>query len=137
MGGQAAIPEQTIVRTRGELLVQNLITGTDLSGFRWAFGICIVTENAFGVGATAIPGPFTDRSWDGWFVYFTGSCFVGDVSVQGNNGLSAVSRLVIDSKAMRKFKFSDVMVGVFETVTEVGTAIIRADLMTRVLVKLP
>ena len=115
-----------------------------LSGFsECAFGICIVSENAFGIGVTAIPSPIADIEWDGWFVYRTFALVSADavaaasVSHSGSSPLLWSARFDIDSKAMRKFKESDVMVGVIEFQSEIGTATVDATLNTRILSKLP
>ena len=128
----------TIVRTRGELNMGLSIATTALDGFnRVAFGMCIVSENAAAVGITAIPTPITDEAWDGWYVYWTGSVFsvVATAAISNFAGVSNV-RMPIDSKAMRKFKRTDVIVGVIETGTEVGTASLTAKLASRTLAKL-
>jgi len=127
----------TIIRTRGELLLNISSIAAALDGFpRLAAGICIVSENAFGVGVTAVPTPLTDIAWDGWLWHSIGGCF-GLVS--GNFGLEGCQtvRWEIDSKAMRKIKDTDIMIGVIELGTEVGTATLLADLSTRVLLKIP
>ena len=126
----------TLVRTRGELLVY-LVTagGANIEGFRWAFGMCIVTENAAGIGVTAVPGPITDIAWDGWFVYET-----GQVATQGGTldqgSLTSAVRIPIDSKAMRKFKESDVVLGVLEVFEQGADSVMAAHLSSRMLVKL-
>ena len=101
----------------------------------------MVNENAFGVGVSAIPSPITDVFWDGWMVYETGTVksiapIGGGIIVDPGVSGTAFSRMVIDSKAMRKIKFSDVLVGKFEVDNEVATSIIEAELSTRLLVKL-
>ncbi len=59
---------QTIVRTRGDLIIGLSATGGALEGFtRVAVGMCIVTTKASDIGPTAIPGPLTEVAWDGWF----------------------------------------------------------------------
>ena len=138
IGVSSASDGLTIVRTRGELLYALTLVTTANDGFDTvAFGVCIVSENAFAVGITAIPTPFTDASWDGWMVHNMTAAFqpVAGDSV-GELGSSA-NRIDIDSKAMRKFKATDVLVGVLETDGEVGAATITAKLNSRLLLKLP
>ena len=99
--------------------------------------MCVVTQNAAGIGVTAIPDPVVDIAWDGWFYHAQ-----GDIRSQGStaaqlltNDVSMV-RHVIDSKAMRKIHLTDTIVavlGVVETTVAVGFAHLR----TRILVKLP
>jgi len=126
-----------MVRTRGELLLTISAISAAGDGFpRLAAGICIVSENAFGVGVTAVPTPLTDIAWDGWLWHSMGACF-GQVSGNFGNDGAQVIRWVIDSKAMRKIKQTDISIGVIELGTETGTATLLADLNTRELVKIP
>jgi len=131
-GAQAAQDGLTLVRTRGEVLL-TMTGAARLDGFsQISMGICIVSENAAGIGATAIPAPSTDIGWDGWLWFWTGS-----MSVETFTAFDATNlRIPIDSKAMRKFKNTDVMVGVIQAGTEVGTASLQATMQTRLLVKL-
>ena len=133
---QATLDDQTIIRTRGELLLSLLTAAAAQQGFQWAFGICIVSENAFGVGVTAVPAPLADVAWDGWYVHHQGALKAGTATPAQEASDGTVNRLIIDSKAMRKIHFSDVVVAVLETV-EVGTATMHAELHTRQLAKLP
>ena len=134
---QATLPGLTLIRTRGELNVALSTVTTALDGYsRIGAGIGIVSENAAGVGVSAVPSPLVDINWDGWLWYWTGSIFGVSTTVTNSEGPANV-RIPIDSKAMRKWKETDVLVGVFEVDTEVGSAIGTAKLNTRVLVKLP
>ena len=133
-GQQALESGLTIVRTHGSLLIRLVTSDAVTSGFDVAFGICVVNENAAGVGATAIPQPLTDIGWDGWLVHWSG---VIKGAVPHTGGEDAVVRIPIDSKAMRKFKNTDVMVAVIQYLTEIGSVTLNADLRSRVLIKLP
>jgi hypothetical protein len=68
-----------------------------------AFGMCVVSEDAFAAGAASIPGPFSDASSDLWMVhqYFAQSFQFASGVGAGFNG-SFGMQLDIDSKAMRK-----------------------------------
>ena len=86
-GGQVAVPansgailgsfvlnvsaiEETVLRVRGRLWVvsdQSAAVEDQLG----AFGMMVVTEQAFASGAAAIPFPSTNGGNDGWFVHFT------------------------------------------------------------------
>ena len=101
-----------------------------------AFGLAIVDAAAFAIGITAIPHPFSDSDWDGWLWHWQGSLY-GPSSTVTNAAGPANVRIPIDSKAMRKWKQFDALVGVAEFGTEVGAAVITAKLNTRILVKLP
>ena len=136
-GLQAVDAGLTIARIRGQLNVQ-LINAGALEGFEWAFGLGIVSENAAGVGVTAVPAPLTDIGWDGWMVHQIGRCLAPTTVTNAGNPASGPLRqsIMIDSKAMRKFRETDVLVGVFQFV-ETVTATIVGDFNSRVLVFLP
>ena len=136
LGLQFLGDDLTIVRTRGELLLYVTVAGGAAGeGFTWAFGICVVNENAAGIGVTAIPAPFDDISWDGWMVHQQGQILTPEATLTG--GDAEVDRLVIDSKAMRKTHATDVLVGVLQ-VTEIGAgSTMNSSFQSRVLVKLP
>ncbi len=123
----------TVVRTLGDLLVRLTTSDAITSGFNWGFGMCIVSQNAAGVGASAIPAPLDDVAWEGWFVHHQGTC-KGTISV--GEGPAAV-RVAINSKAMRKLGETDTIVAMFQSENEVGAATLNADLVSRILLKLP
>jgi len=60
--------DETILRTRGMFAVE-----TDQSAASenqlGAFGMIIVSDNAAAAGVASIPGPATEASDDGWFVW--------------------------------------------------------------------
>ena len=132
---QLVADDLTWIRTRGELLLQMVTASAALDGFRWAFGMAVVTENAAGIGVTAVPNPIDDVSWDGWFVYETGDLRAITTTVASDSPGWEV-RVPIDSKAMRKTHATDVVVACFGVV-ETGTASMQAALSLRGLVKLP
>ena len=132
----ASIDGLTVVRTRGELNLALSVITAPLDGFgRIGAGICIVSENAASVGVTAVPSPLADQGWNGWLWYWTGSLF-GPSATVANAGGPANARVVIDSKAMRKQKNTDVMVAVLEVADEVGAAVLTAKMNARQLLKL-
>ena len=135
--GSAAVQDGlTLVRVRGEMLLGLTVTGLLLDGFRQvAAGLCIVSENAFGVGVTAVPDPIADINWDGWLWYWTGAVFAANTVPSGNLGTEAV-RVVIDNKAMRKQKNTDVLVAVVGTASIDGTTNLEVRFNSRVLDKL-
>ncbi len=122
----------TIIRIRGyiELVMDAIAAAQD--GFTGAFGICLVTTDAFAVGITAMPDPVGDAHWDGWFYhrFFSFHAAAGAVS----NELRLAWEL--DSKAMRKFPAGMNAVLLLET-TEIGTASMEVFADSRTLVKLP
>ena len=132
---QALVDGLTLVRVRGSVAIDLSdvpILGTN--SFNLAMGLAIVSENAAGIGATAIPDPLVDAGWDGWFWHWMGIAGTAPGVTAAANGVQYVE---IDSKAMRKWKNTDVMVAVIGTF-EIGTAgsLITAW-NTRLLVKLP
>jgi len=135
VSSQALIDDLTVIRTRGRLGVGLISAAAEGDGFRWAFGMANVSENAAGIGITAVPTPITDIAWDGWFVFETGTVFTEDSSPAAASP-SSTQIIEIDSKAMRKTHNTDVIVAVFEVV-EIGTATMQAFLSTRLLDKLP
>ena len=129
----------TIVRIRGMLTMRLLLATSVGDGFHGAIGLCVITDQAFAAGVTAIPGPVTDDGWDGWMwhTYFQvmgiGAQSLGqDVGI---NSQAAFLRIPIDTKAMRKISDNQKLFGMFES-TEVGVASITMDANTRVLLKL-
>ncbi len=97
----AEVGPGTIVRTRGLLAVKtDQISAAEAQ--IGAFGIGFVNSVAGQLGVTALPGPSTEITWDGWFVlqpilqnfaFGTAVGFDPDHAVQ----------YPIDSKAMRKY----------------------------------
>ncbi len=134
-GAQALVDDLTVVRTRGRLLIQLITADAVGSGFRWAFGMTNVSENAAGIGVTALPDPIADIAWDGWFVYETGFVVASDATPIVDRFVGEQQLIEIDSKAMRKTHATDFLVALFG-VTEVGTSTVRAALSCRVLDKL-
>ena len=132
----ATLDDLTLVRTRGELLVaMQIVGGAAQEGFTWAFGMCNVTENAAGIGVTAVPDPQTDVAWDGWFVHEQGSLISQGTAIDESSPTLS-QRVPIDSKAMRKTHLTDVIVAVLG-VTEIGAgSTMFASLTSRILDKL-
>ena len=133
VGRQATVDGLTIVRTRGNMLVRLQVSDGVASGMLFGFGMCVVTENAFGIGITAVPHPLVDEDWNGWFVHWQGQLAGSSLSSEG----VSTKRLEIDSKAMRKIKNTDVIIGVMESAGEVGSVTLAIDFISRVLFKLP
>jgi len=133
-GGSAL--EQTVTRIRGSgrILLKTATAAGD--GFTVGLGICLAETTAATLGVTALPGPLTDRDWDGWIWH--GFFFVQSVTAtiaDGVNASSASVAYVIDSKAMRKWDGgAEVLIGMTE-VTELGTGSMEHNSDTRVLLK--
>ena len=138
LGSQALVDGLTQVRVRGEYNVFLPVVTTIGDGYlSMAVGLCIVSENAFGVGITAVPTPFTDMGWDGWLFHRLHSQIIGLSTTELGVAPTEAFRIELDSKAMRKIRATDVLIGVGELGTEVGAATLAFSAQTRVLDKLP
>ena len=133
----------TIARIRGEFMAY-LISATAVNdGFGCALGIGLVTEDAFDVGATAVPDPLTEMEWDGWmyhrlFAIRAPGVIVGAASEDADNVMATTSaiRFEVDTKAMRKFEERMALIAVLEVV-ENGTAVMQVNFNSRMLLFLP
>ena len=126
----------TVVRTRGLVAATQVLSGAIGDGFFGAHGICMVNEDAFAVGASAVPDPIDDSNSDLWLwhSFFDVRTVTGTIA-DGVNAVGCVSKIVIDSKAMRKdFDPEMVMVGITQ-VLESGTATVEIHADTRQLFK--
>ena len=125
----------TIVRLRGDLLLYISGIGAALDGYNWAFGIGITNAEAFSVGgAASLPDPHDDSEWDGWFYHKYGTCYSPESTLNSGGGPSFM-RVEVDSKAMRKWSENYTVFAVLST-TEVGSAIMKVQFNSRMLVKL-
>ena len=87
---------ETVRRTRGNIWVQSDQSAAVENQFG-AFGIIRVSAAAAAIGATAIPGPATDASDDGWFVWQG----ISQSSSLAAGGGPTGYHYMFDSKAMR------------------------------------
>ena len=141
--GTAALSDgMTLVRTRGELVLNLITAAAANNGFVGAFGCGIATSPAFAVGSTAVPMPIDEEGWDGWlyhryFHILSSSILAGAVSGDADamNAMTAVLRVEVDSKAMRKLSIDETIFCALQ-VTEVGTATGLWQYNSRQLVKL-
>ena len=136
LGAQLLQDGTTLVRTRGLLHAWLVSVSAANEGFRGAFGIGIVRDQAFAVGVTAVPTPITDQGWDGWLFWMPFFIEAPATMATFGNAGSAVVDMPIDTKAMRKLDLGDTIYGVLE-VTENGTAVANVHFDSRVLLKLP
>ena len=128
----AGLGDTTIVRTRGLLSAHaggSIITDLGMDG---AWGIGIVSAQAFAAGAASIPGAYTNADWDGWFAHGFWSFFQNAAGTPNNLVMSSV-QMEWDSKAMRKVKDTDVVV----VMAESQSAAVQVSLQFRMLIKLP
>ena len=119
----------TVMRTRGMMSIkpQSFSADLDIVG---AFGIAVVTVEAFTAGVASVPEPFTDADWGGWMVWRSFNLHLEQVT---NAGLLLGSwNFEIDSKAMRKVTGNEIIVAVAES--QAGAYAIADS--TRTLIKL-
>jgi len=138
-GAQTSLDGITLVRLRGSAVFWLEVVTAIGDGFtEVGLGFCNIPENAFDVGVTAVPTPLTDIGWDGWLYHKLLSPIFGlSVTESDNRGPLGQVRVDIDSKAMRKTRASDLIIGVVEVAAEVGTATLQFVGETRILDKLP
>ena len=74
-----------------------------------AIGMAVVTDLAVATGASAIPGPWTDQDWDGWFVWVP-FAFRYEFSDLTGTQFPASLQMEIDSKAQRKVESGETVV---------------------------
>ena len=136
--GAAIITEGvTFIRTRGSLQAFLKTSDGANGGFHCGFGIGVATAEAFAVGATALPSPLADASFDGWLYHRFFDCHTFDATIASSmvNNL-AVVQFEVDSKAMRKVPAGVTIYAVLETV-ELQTATMSVFFDSRSLFKLP
>ncbi len=102
---------ETLIRTHGSLNVQTDQDGADEEAFG-AYGMCVVSNQAFAIGVTAIPTPYTDADSDLWFVH---GYWYAPVRFGTAVGFQNVSQTFsFDSKAMRRVSPDETIVIVLE-----------------------
>ena len=136
-GSQVTVDGLTLVRTRGRFVIKMATAAAALDAAVGAFGICVVEQNAFAIGVTAVPTPITDADWDGWIDWTPVSLETAAViSGTSDSGAGVILDYVVDSKSMRRLKLGDAVIGVFEWTVETGTVQLSVYLDSRILVKL-
>ncbi len=90
---------ETIRRTRGLCAVKS-DQNAAVEEQTGAYGMVIVTDLAAAAGAASIPGPFTDRNDDGWFLWVPFTQFTSGSVAGGYTSM----QYQFDSKAMRKLE---------------------------------
>ena len=101
-----------------------------------AAGIGIVSTDAAGIGATAMPSPLDDADWPGWVWYYSGAAIVQPSTGELANNPVASIRLPVDSKAMRKWGINETLFASVAVGAEIGTAQMDMSFNSRILVKL-
>ena len=87
---------ETVRRTLGEVGISSDQTGA-IEQQLGAFGCIVVTDTALAAGVASLPGPATESSDDGWFVW-QGLMRRGDASLTA----PIIDVFKFDSKAMRR-----------------------------------
>ena len=103
----------TIVRNRGAVAI-SIVTAADLDVVG-AFGIGIVSAEAFAAGIGSVPTPYSDGDWGGWMVWRS-FALRWDFS-DATGARFAQIEIEVDSKAMRKVSPNEVIVLVAESQT--------------------
>ena len=112
----------TLVRIRGMIEIHVISVSAIGDGFDGAWGIGIVSADAFAAGVASQPGALTDPEWPGWMAHgFFNVRAISATIGDGVNAVAAFVRIPIESKAMRKFGSSEVLMGSMELV-ENGSA---------------
>jgi len=104
---------ETIRRTRGRFSIssdQNAAVEDQIG----ALGFVVVSDIAFAAGAASIPGPGTEASDDGWFVWE--SAGIRSQLVAVSVGALTTVQYEFDSKAMRKIQEGFTVAIMFENV---------------------
>jgi len=132
----------TVVRIRGELLLYLDSATAGVNGLHGAFGIGVIGAPAFTAGVGSVPTPITEADWNGWMYYqnfaiMSAAPLDGGVSADQDsiNARSAVARIQVDTKAMRKIGLNEIVFAAIDT-TLVGTASMRVFFNSRMLAKL-
>lgn len=124
----------TLVRLRGSVAAYLSTADAATAGLHCAFGIGIVTEDAFNVGVTATPKPIADAGWGGWLYHRFFDLYAATANVI--DSFQSSLQWEIDSKAMRKLDLLDVVFMSIEAV-EVTNAVMQVNADSRILFKLP
>ena len=129
--------EVTTIRIRGTALVRLTAATTALDGFSGALGLGVIDQEAFAAGQASCPGALTEQDWDGWMWHTFFHVFSPSSDAEVDAGtVSMAERFVIDTKAMRFLKDTDVLFGSIETLLTGGSSLqFKAD--TRALFLLP
>ncbi len=98
----------TLARTRGEVAFGPQAFTVDLE-IVGAYGVAVVSDQAFAAGAASIPGPWNNPGWDGWLVWrsFHYVLEVTGTPVELFKGFDAHE---VDSKGMRKVSDNETVV---------------------------
>ena len=121
----------TIVRVRGQLSVEtDQVAGVERPF--GAVGFCIVSDEAFAIGVTAMPKPYIDAESDLWVMH---EFWAAPMNFGTAVGFAKVDfNLRIDSKGMRKFSEDQTLVLMMENAHSAAGCRYRLDLRILVMV---
>ena len=134
-GVTPVIPQLTVVRIRGMFTALLKTADAANAGFTGAVGIGIVSADAFAIGITAIPKPFSDAEWPGW-LWHQFFDLTASFALAANTTQPPSIRIPVETKAMRKLRLNEILFANFE-VGETAAATLRMTFVSRMLVKLP
>ena len=104
----------TIVRTRGGVSIKPAAFTGDAMVIG-AYGMAVVSTDAFAAGDAAVPGPFDDADWGGWFVWRSFSFHFEFFGTPTVITFPSSIQHEVDSKAMRKVPDNSTVVIVAES----------------------
>ncbi len=127
------IPNPTIVRIRGSLLLRVTAQGASASTAHMFMGIKLTTATALAIPAVELPDADIGSDWIWWGERGFSTL---DTGIGQSNSGQTYERLIIDSKAMRKVQPNQVLVLVTQNVVTLSTQTILAEGAFRILLKL-
>ncbi len=136
--GSALVPTvlgATIVRIRGQFDFWLVLATAAGDGFQGAVGIGIASTAAVVAGIASVPTPLTEQGSENWLFWHTVSVHNPVVGSAGFTDQSR-QRIIVDSKAMRKFEDAAVSLYAAVEVVETGTATMNLNHDSRVLAML-
>jgi len=132
--GSPSDEDVTILRTRGNLAVTtgSVTPGNDCLQIALGIGLC-TTEAAL---AGAVPLPFENPEWDGWFVYQVTPLQITTINSNLTTAVIA-GKMEIDSKAMRKIPAGQVLFLSTQIFTGIGAGgdVFNQNIQARILLK--
>jgi len=102
----------TLVRTRGSLIVSIDNSGTTKNILNGAYGLIVVSNEAFAAGLASLPSPMTEIEND-WVVYVPFALRSESVATVITD-LGAHRHIDFDSRGMRKLKLGDTLAAIVE-----------------------
>jgi len=130
------VPNPTIVRIRGSLLLRVTAIAAAPSVSLITMGIKLTSGSALaaGIGAIELPSDEVGSDW----IWWSSRAFNADTAlaaVNGDDGEALATRVEVDSKAMRKVQPNQVLIFVAQNSALTSTQSIRISGLVRVLLK--